>query len=184
MMIICKLKIVHYNSTEILCEDEKYPGIVVTKGQQVVEKISSARKEINHDDIGISIVIPENSVSPHESVDLEIQPCLNGSFEIPKELKPVSPAYLIKTNKDIELKKALLVKIQHYANLQTEEDLVFLRANSDPEYRGSNPVYVFREVEGIRGTFSGQVGEIELRSFSLLRIFQRRKIKGTFMLII
>ena len=153
---------------------------MVTKNQKVIH-LSCVAKEIDlEDDIGISIVVPEDSLPPDESVDLVIQPCFSGSFEMPEDIEPASPAYLIETNKKVELKKSLFVRIQHYANLQTEEDcnhMVFLRANSDPVYRGSKPVYTFNEVDGVEGKFTigeSQVGEIELTHFSLWMIGLRK----------
>ena len=113
-------------------------------------------------------------------MDLVIQPCFCGSFEMPEDIEPASPAYRIETNKKMELKKPLLVRIQHYANLQTEEDcknMVFLRANSDPDYRVSKPVYIFKEVDGVEGKFTAgesQVGEINLIQFSWWRIGVRK----------
>ena len=59
--------------------------------------------------------------------------------------------------------------------------MVFLRASSDPEYRGSEPVYVFKEVEDAMGRFNNdgsQTGEIELQKFSWWRI-GGKKIKGS-----
>ena len=159
---------------------------MITKNQRVVEHLSCSAKEIDlKDDIGISIVVPEDSLPPDESVDLVIQPCFSVSFEMPEDIGSASPAYLIETNKKVELKKSLLVRIQHYANLQTEEDcncMVFLRANSDPKYRGSKPAYIFKEVDTVEGKFTigeSQVGEIELTHFSWWRI-GIRMIKGLF----
>ena len=149
-----------------------------------LEKISSVGKKIDHEcDVGISINIPEGSISPDESVDLLIQPCFSGSFEIPEDMEPASPAYLIETSKQIVLKKPFTVRIQHSAKLQTEEDcktMVFLRASSDPEYRGSDPIYVFREKEGAGGKFNegSQFGEVALTHFSFLRPCKKRKNKG------
>ena len=163
--------------THFLYADKSYPGIVFTNNQKVIEHLSCSSNVIDlEDDIGISIVVPEDSLPPEESVDLVIQPCFSGSFEMPEDIKQASPAYLIETDKKVELKKSLLVRIQHHANLQTEEDcnrMVFLRANSDPEYRGSKPVYIFKEVDGVEGKFTpgeSQVGEIELTRFSWWRI--------------
>ena len=151
---------------------------MITKNQKVIEHLSCSAKEIDHeDDIGISIVVPEDSLPPDESVDLVIQPCLSGPFEMPEDIKPASPAYLIETKKKVELKKSLIVRIQHCANLQTEEDckdMVFLQANSYPVHRpGSKPVYIFKKVDGVEGRFTAgesQVGEIELTQFSFLGI--------------
>ena len=117
-------------------------------------------------------------------MDLLIQPCFSGSFEIPEDMEPASPAYLIETSEQIVLKKPLMMKMQHSVKLQSQEDcnnIVFLRASSDPEYRGSNPVYVFKEVEDIRGTFTikSQFGVVALTNFSWWRAFFRKgRIKG------
>ena len=161
--------------------------MVFVKDQKILEKISSAGKKIDHEsDAGISIDIPEGSISPDESVDLLIQPCFSGSFEIPKDMKPASPAYLIETSEQIVLKKPLTMKMQHSVKLQSQEDcknIVFLRASSDPVYRGSNPVYVFKEVEDVRGTFTikSQFGEVALTNFSWWRAFIKKgRIKGIY----
>ena len=166
-------------------KDERIPETVLIKDQKYLEKISSAGKKIDlESDAGISIDIPEGSISPDESVDLLIQPCFSGPFENPKDMEPASPAYLIETSKQIALKKPLMMKMQHSVKLQTEEDcknIVFLRASSDPEHRGSNPVYVFKEIEDVRGTFTieNQFGEVALTNFSWWRVFFRKqKIKG------
>ena len=169
----------------VLYKDERIPGTVLVKDQRILKKISSARKTIDlESDTGIRIDIPEGTISPDESVDLLIQPCFSGSFEIPEDMEPASPAYLIETSEQIVLKKPLMMKMQHSVKLQTEEDcknVVFLRASSNPEYRGSNPVYVFKEVEDVRGTFTieNQFGEVALTNFSWWRVFfRKRRIKG------
>ena len=178
----------------VLCEDEKYPGIMVVKNQIFSEKISCERQELDYrEDMGISVLIPEDSVLPDESLDMMIQPSFSGSFEMPEDTEPASPAYLIEISKETELRKAIIVRMQHYANLESDndsKDMVFLRASSDPEYRGSNPVYVFKEVEGIEVKYSiddagYQVGEIALKQFSWWRI-GKKKTEGIdiFMLVI
>ena len=168
-------------------EDLSEDKIVITNSARVIEQIPHAGKEVDHrDDMGLFIDIPEGSISPMESVELVIQPSFNEIFETPKGFEPASPAYLIETSKKIELKKPLLVKMQHYIRAKNENDcksMVFLRASSVPEYRGSDPVYVFKEEEGgIKGKFhadGSQYGEIELINFSWWRIFSRRRIRGS-----
>ena len=64
---------------------------MVSKNQKVLEHLSCVAKEINlEDDIGISIVVPEDSLPSDESVDLVIQPCFSGSFEMPEDIKPAT----------------------------------------------------------------------------------------------
>lgn len=147
-----------------------------------MEKITCAGKVIDlEDDIGLSIVIHADTISKDESLDLMIQPSFSGPFEMPDDIEPTSPAYLIEIRKKIHLKKPLSVRMKHYAGDQMKEKMVFLRASSDPEYRGSEPVYVFKEVEDAMGRFNNdgsQTGEIELQKFSWWRI-GGKKIKGS-----
>ena len=142
------------------------------------------KKEVDHiNDMGLSIIIPEDSVPLDESVDLIFQPIFSGSFEIPEGWEPASPLYLIETSKEIALRKNITVKMQHYANLQAENDcrdMTFLRACSKPVYRGSDPVYVFDDVEESIGEFSpdgSHTGEIAISEFSFWGIFCKKKIK-------
>ena len=45
--------------------------------------------------------------------------------------------------------KDVTLKIRHYANLQTDKDMVFLRASSSPKFRESKLVYVFKEMKSV-----------------------------------
>ena len=87
-----------------------------------MEKITCAGKVIDlEDDIGLSIVIHADSISKDESLDLMIQPSFSGPFEMPDDIEPTSPAYLIEIRKKIHLKKPLSVRMKHYAGDQMKE---------------------------------------------------------------
>ena len=141
--------------------------------------VSTSSVVINMSDVGISLSIPEEALDPVESqLTLSIQPCLTGPFELPPDYEAVSPAYLIQPKGNGKLRKDVRVRIQHCASLQNEEDcedLAFLSASSTPEYRGSSPVYLFREVEEAKGVFKvgDQEGEIALKSLQLMRVAKR-----------
>ena len=160
-----------------LKEKAAYPGILFSEGVKK-EFITSDEKTINLEDVGISITFPENSLpSTDPPLEISIQPCFSGPFEMPGGIESVSPAYIIKYNRKIMFLKDVILKIRHYANLQTEEDcenMVFLSASSIPEYRGSTPVYVFKEITDAKGWFRpGQekpLGEIQLKHFCIIKI--------------
>ena len=160
-----------------LKEKVDYPGILFSEGIKK-ESITSDKKTINLEDVGISITFPENSLPPTDPpLEVNIQPCFSGPFEMPDGIESVSPAYIIKYNRRITFLKDVILKIQHYANLQTEEDcenMVFLSARCIPEYRGSSPIYVFKEITDSKGLFRpGQekpFGENKLKHFSIITI--------------
>ena len=155
-----------------------YPGILFSEG---VKKVAVTREEKTIDlveDVGISLNFPENSLpSTDPPLEVAIQPCFSGSFVLPEDIELASPAYAIISNREVTFQKDLLLKIQHYANLQTKEDcedMVFLSASSTPEYKGSVPIYKFREIREAKGMFTlGQkqsLGEIQLNHFSIIGV--------------
>ena len=158
-----------------LKEKAAYPGILFSEGIKK-EFITSDEKTINLEDVGISITFPENSLpSTDPPLEVTILPCFSGPFEMPDGIESVSPAYIIKYNRKITFLKDVILKIQHYANLQTEEDcknIVFFSARCTPKYRGSSPVYVFKEITASKGLFRPRqkkpFGEIRTRHFSII----------------
>ena len=158
-----------------LKEKAAYPGILFSEGVKK-EFITSDEKTINLEDVGISITFPENSwPSSDPPLEITIQPCFSGPFEMPDGIESVSPAYIIKYNRKITFIKDVILKIRHNANLQTKEDcenMVFLSARSTPEYRGSCPFYVFKEITDTKGLFGPRqekpLGEIQLKHFCIV----------------
>ena len=170
-----------------LKEKAAYPGILFSEGVKK-ESITSDEKTVNLEEVGIFLTFPGNSLpSTEPPVEVAIQPCFSGSFIMPDGIESMSPAYVINPNRKVVFQKDVVLKIQHYANLQTEEDcenMVFLTASSTPEYRGSNPVYVFKEITDTKGLFRPRqekpLGEIQLKHFSIFGIGKRnRKNSGS-----
>ena len=158
-----------------LKEKVAYPGIHFSEGAKK-EYITSDEKTINLEDVGISITFPKNLLSSTEPpLEVAIQPCFSRFFEMPDGIESVIPAYIIKYNQNITFHKDVILKTRHYANLQTEEDcdnMAFLSASSIPEYRGSSPVYVFKEITDTKGLFGPRqekpLGEIQLKHFPII----------------
>ncbi len=160
--------------------DSKYPGVLFY-GPPVTEQLTSSGIEICHiEDIGISVTIPENLLSCTDSVNLSIRPCFHGPFLLPDDHVSASPAYLIKTNRKVPFQKDFTIRIHHHTRLQGEEDcndMVFLSASATPEYRGAHPVYTFKKIPEVKGTFrlGDQVGEISVRGFSFIKAGKRKR---------
>lgn len=152
------------------------------------------RKIDFEEELGISIFIPENSIPDEcigdkdEGIELFILPAFSGPFAGHEDLEPVSPAYLIKTNKELKFKRDITVRIKHNACLVTEQDckdLVFMRADSTPLHRGPlfGPIYVFHELNRSKVRFSledGPFGEVRINQFSLFMIWRKlwRRVRG------
>ena len=152
-------------------KNSRFPGIVF-HGSPIQESVTSAGATILPEDTGISVFIPEHSLSHGEEVDLLIHPCLSGSFELPPGYKLASPVYLIQPSRRLHLQrdKNATLKIHHYANLVNKEDckeMVFLSASSTPQFKQSRPVYVFKEIKHAKGIFKPNcpVGQIESSHF-------------------
>lgn len=138
-------------------------------------------------EVGVSLSIPENSIGEEENVEIFILPAFSGPYAGHEDFEPVSPAYLIKPNREIKFNRDITVRIQHNAKLETEqdcEDLVVMRASSIPVYRGPlfSPLYVFHEVNRSRVKFSldgGPFGEVTTNQFSMFMVWRklRRKVR-------
>lgn len=148
------------------------------------ETISLEGAEIQ--DVGVSLSISRNSVVEDE--DLIIQTTFCGPFEMPEGVESASPGYLIKTANEVEFRKDVDVKLQHNADLRTEEDckqMVLLQASSTPTYKGRDPspVYEFQEIDGGDGTFSPlpgrrRFGSFKQRKFSSIFRIGRKRSEG------
>jgi hypothetical protein len=108
-----------------------------------------------------------------KDVAISLRACFSGPFELPDGYEAASPAYLIQMTGPVMLKTNVTLQIEHFASLQSEEDcevMSFLSASATPQYRFSEPVYVFKEIEGAKGIFkpSSQFGEIETDHFSFI----------------
>ena len=128
-------------------------------------------------DLGISLIIPENSLRCGEEKDLLIRPCFNGPFELPPGYESASPAYLIESSGNLSIQRDVMIQIHHHANLVSEEDceeMTFLSASSTPQFRESKPVYVFKEIKN--GVFkpNSQVGEISASHFCCMKICRKK----------
>ena len=168
--------------------DHRYPGVVFYNTPVSLHITSSGATMDYLHDLGISISVPEDSLSSaEESLDLHVRACFHGPFRLPKGYRSASPAYLITVSRKVDFQKDITIRIHHHACLESEEDcanMSFLSASSTPEYGESScPVYTFRKVHGSKMKFTPgeHVGEISLRHFSFIKaaIWKRKKVEGS-----
>ena len=158
-----------------------YPGILFLEGTKR-ETISTDKKTIDLEEVGISLSIPENALpSTDPPLQLEVQPCFSGPFDVPQDVDLVSPAYVVSPSRKMAFQKEVLVKIWHHANLESEEDcedMMFLSASTSPQYRGDTPVYIFKKMR-VKGSFrpgeKQPVGQIALKHFCMLAVGKKCK---------
>ena len=164
--------------------NQEYPGIVFY-ATPVSLHITSSEATLDHlHDLGISISVPEGSLSSaEERLDLHVRACFHGPFRLPKGYRSASPAYLITHSRKVDFQKDVIIKIHHDARLASEEDcanMSFLSASSTPKYGESScPVYTFKKMHGPKMVFTPgeQVGEILLRHFCLIKAVCRKRKK-------
>ena len=165
--------------------EPSFPGILFSeRGKR--ELLTTSEKDITLKEVGISLSIPKDALSSTDPpLEVQIQPCFSGSWELPENLEIVSPAYIVKPSREVVFRRDILIKIWHHANLETEEDcedMVFLSASTIPEYRGESPVYVFREITGVKGSFRPReeqpAGKIALKHFCILSLGRFKRKRG------
>jgi hypothetical protein len=133
-------------------------------GSPIEHHITSKGADINLEDIGLSVSIPEQ---PLDGVDLLIRPCLSGPFILPSGYELASPVYIIEPSKQGVLQKPCRVRIQHYMKLMNEKDcegMTFISASISPKTRWYGP-YNFKAISKGMFTPGSRVGEIEVSHF-------------------
>lgn len=177
--------------------DPKVPGVLLCS---VIRETLALHQTIliDHEkEHGISASISKDSIrsaggveatQAEEPLELVIKSSLNGAFEFPEDIVAASPAYLIETSSRVATTEgaAITLRIQHYANLDTEEDcrnMIFLTAAARPVYREdkNSPMYEMKEVEGARGDFSRgerNFGEIKVSRLGCWFMIGRRWTPG------
>lgn len=140
-------------------------------------KVTSKEATIDATNMGIFLFIPEQSISDEDGIDLFIHPYFRGSFKLPDGYESASPIYHIQTSKRVKFQKDVIVRIHHYADLQTEEDcmgMAFVSASSTP---GESSMYKFEKIAGAKYSFRPEdpFGEIALQHFSFITVVRRIK---------
>lgn len=171
--------------------DSSFPGVVFWD-YPIQRSITSVGAIIESPDAGISLSIPEGTLSPEEDGDFLIHPCFNGPFQFPTGYESVSPTYLLQPSRAVKAQRDVTLRIHHYASLQSEEDceeMAFFSASATPQYRrqidpesyqqSASVSYIFKEMKPSKVVSfkpKDRVGEIAIRHFCFVTICRRNRL--------
>ena len=119
-------------------------------------EFDSSGKEYTNISHGITLKIPENTISQGSVVHFEVAVALYGPFQFPEDRRPISPILWICPQEDIVLQKPIEIILPHVLNngLTNEDisryDLKFYKANHTDHIIKPNRhhQYVFRLMNG------------------------------------
>ena len=123
----------------------------------------------NWEENGIIISVPQDTLSPTESSQVEVVVLVGGQFQLPEGTELVSAVYGISLSKP--LLKPVKLEIQHCLHLVTQDDTNCLSFATAPNQK-SSPLYQFELIEGGQFNTNEQYGSICLQKFSFWTILQ------------
>ena len=155
---------------------------MVFYGEAVTKRLKSDGGLVDYGCKGIKVTVPKRAVANDEQLDLTVKPCFNVKYELPEGYEPASPVYMIRTN-EVNLKMEVQLEIQHFCSVMTEEDkqsMAFFKSPSEPQFRGSQPTYVFHKTPPSQTSFTvgKNSGVISLRTFSNVVIGKDEQSSG------
>ena len=149
------------------------PGVLLSQATKET-MVTPRGKEISlEEEIGASISFPRNSVT--ENTSLGIATSFSGSYDLPKDMVSVSPAYVINMDERVEFREDVTMRMRHTAN---SEDLVLLVADATPtDNRYKFRVSMDSRVECYAG--KRQFGVVKMKSlFSQLFKIGKKRCEG------
>jgi hypothetical protein len=113
----------------LLREHQDLPGVILSSQPLKFTRVTSRGTEINQEDeIGASISIPRNAVD--RDMDIGLAASFSGSHEVPADMEPVSPAYVVTANREVVLSREATLRMQHTASIESSSDVVLLEADA------------------------------------------------------
>ena len=130
-----------------LLQDPSYGEDVAFYEEASEKVVTSEGSSINFEN-GVHVTVPKGVVPSDTSITFKAQPAFASEdvFFLPPNIEAASPTYLLSASSEC-LNGDVTLSIEHFVNLQTEEEaksLVFLVADSKPI---NGAVYHFREVD-------------------------------------
>jgi len=146
--------------------DSSHPGICFL-GDPWKESVTSDGGTILWKNIGIEINIPPGAVPQGKNLELQVQPCLSGPFDLPQGYQLASPIYLITPT--FEFLEEVRLSIAHFAGLDSNSDcdsMTFISSSSKPKY-DPQAKYGFKVLSGGMFKKKEHHGVIYLKHFCL-----------------
>ena len=135
-------------------------------------RVTSRGKEIYLEkEIGASLSIPRNSVAGEVKVGLAAG--FSGSHEIPEDMEPVSPAYVVTADKPVELDKNMTLRMQHTVENTTDVVLVEAGITGSP-----GRCILRRSAKAIEHKHRFGVVKIEKLASAIYRLVKPKRRKG------
>ena len=119
---------------------------------------------------GIKLRLPENAVQSGDSVNIELQGCIEGPFVLPHDTVLVSPVYRIAP--PFVFHEEVMLTIEHFAVLETDEDcdeMVFITSPKMPKIteKTDKAYWKFEVYTKPECAVSSQHGDVCLKHFCL-----------------
>ena len=107
---------------DLLLQNEYLPGVILSQPLKKARVTRRGKKIYLEEEIGASLSIPRNSFAGEVEVGLAAG--FSGSYELPDDMEPVSPAYVVTANRPVELSNDMTLRMQHTAVNTTDMALV------------------------------------------------------------
>ena len=132
-------------------------------------RVTPRGKEIYlEEEIGVSLSIPRNSVAGEVKVGLAAG--FSGSHEIPEDMEPVSPAYVVTADKPVE---NMTLRMQH--TVENTNDVVLVEA----AITGSPSHYILRRsAKAIEHKLHFGVVKVKELASTIYRLVKPKRRKG------
>uniref|UniRef100_A0A1X7SRF5 Uncharacterized protein n=1 Tax=Amphimedon queenslandica TaxID=400682 RepID=A0A1X7SRF5_AMPQE len=168
-------KIQHLKSDSV----EKDETIAKIKKQIAEKKIFSIQGDkpqlINWEDFGLRISLEDCSLSPSQTVEIEVIALIGGQFQFPKNTILVSAVYAVSLSKP--LLKQIKLEIQHCVDLSRQPALSrYLKFAIAPLSHTPSLPYQFSIVEGGEFKPVSWYGSIQRKEFCLVAIFGEKHL--------
>ena len=124
---------------------------------------------------GVEVTVPPHAVPQGSIVKVKVQPGFAPSdvFIMPEGIQSASPSYLISSDCSDGLNGEVTLTMEHHVKVSTEEELLFLAADSHPKQSSSRSesVYEYQEVSEAKTEFPPGENKGKLFLISLGEMF-------------
>ena len=129
-----------FNPLRVTDIKPEYPGVLFSK--------KCPQKTITEDGNvilaeGLQVTVPSKAIPPGDEVPVTIQTCLRGPFKLPRDAVPMTPVYLLYPPCVFHRKVSLKFKV--FADIDSEDQIIFVTSEDKPEILKDQPVWKFRE---------------------------------------
>ena len=134
--IIFSVEIPIIKPVEVRCAIRFTPSVPFIEPVDVIT-VGYEGVQYSNQNLGVLIDIPKGTVSKGSLLNLEVGVSLNGPFQFPPELKPISPILMLCPQEDIQLQKAMTITLPHVLHEATNNDIEAMKADHSSLFSSS-----------------------------------------------